>query len=440
MKNRFKILPALLSVVCIFVATGCSEGKSVKLGEPAAFEHLNYAEATTDDFTAYRNNAQKFFSEFTAAACKSYAENGNCAVSPVSVYSALALAAECAAGQTREEILSALGTTYGELSANYSKLYRLLNVEYASESLFGEKTTGMLRLGNSVWVDTNASAFINKSCIDTLSQNYLAYSYSADFLNDNVEANKAVRSFVKKQTEGLIDCDFELPKETVFTLVNSLYLKDIWNMYGDDLSFTAEKIKFTGSDGAEKNLNMLQSYYALGRAYRGENFTSFTASTLHNYKIKFILPDEGVSAREVMTCETVATVNSLSDYNGVDHENKIRYYTRCLFPEFSASYDDKLNGLLKENFSLNALFSDDCDFSNLYQCEVYCGEVRHITSLTVNKKGIEGAAVTIIPAAGAPGPDEYEEVYLDFTINRAFGFILTDFYDVPVFSGIINAV
>ena len=70
----------------------------------------------------------------------------------------------------------------------------------------------------------------------------------------------------------------------------------------------------------------------------------------------------------------------------------------------------------------------------------YCNEVRHIADLTVNKKGIEGAAVTYIPGAGAAGPDEYTEVYEDFTVDKSFGFIITDYQNIALFSGVVNKV
>ena len=60
----------------------------------------------------------------------------------------------------------------------------------------------------------------------------------------------------------------------------------------------------------------------------------------------------------------------------------------------------------------------------------------------MDKKGIEGAAVTVIQMDGATsaGPGEYERVYEDFIIDRAFGFIITDPYDVTLFSGVVNSL
>ena len=144
---------------------------------------------------------------------------------------------------------------------------------------------------------------------------------------------------------------------------------------------------------------------------------------------------------EVFTAQTVSNVNSLTDYGGVDDVNKIRYYTRCLFPEFKASFNGEIKEVLKTKFKINSLFDEnDCDFSTLTDDYAYCNEVRHVADLTVNKKGIEGAAVTYIPGCGAAGPDEYTEVYEDFTVDKSFGFIITDYRNIALFSGVVNKV
>ena len=57
--------------------------------------------------------------------------------------------------------------------------------------------------------------------------------------------------------------------------------------------------------------------------------------------------------------------------------------------------------------------------------------------LDVNKKGIEGAAVTIIMIEKASALME-KKVYHDFTLNKNFGYILTDPNDVVLFTGQIT--
>lgn len=428
------------AAVCVLTFAACSsEGKSTLLGEPAAALTLSNADQSNEQLTLLRHSADNFSSQFTAAAYECFNGGENFAVSPVSAYSALSLAAACADGQTREELLTALGVTYNQLSEGYSYLYSSLNVEFATSAPFGgQKITSMLKSANSLWL--NKGAEVNTSCIDALSNEFYAYSYSADFAGDNVNANRALSNFVKKQTNGLIDCDFQLSRLTRFVLMNTLYLKDIWNIYGDELLLTDQYYNFEGSLGKQSTA-LLQGYYTAGRAYSRESYSTYFARTCNGYEIKFILPNEGYTLDDVFTAETLAEINALDDYGGVDEVNKIRYYTRCLFPEFTASFDDDLKDILKDRFGVRSMFDEyTADFSALSMEKTVCDKIWHAVSLTVNRKGIEGAAVTAIPSAGEAGPDEYAEVYEDFVVDKSFGFILTDRYGVTLFSGVVSRV
>lgn len=440
MKKFVNFALAVMGVGAVALSfAGCNSsdtGKCVVLGKPVAAQQFDYAERKDEGFIAIKQKAANFAYKFSAAAYSNSEEDGNFSVAPVSVFSALSLAAECAGGETRGELLAALDVDYNGLSDNFLKLYRSLNGEYKSS---GGSLEGAFRLSNSVWI--NDGVQYNEDCVNSLSQKYFAYSYSADFANDNANANKAVRSFINDSTNGLIDRDFELSSETLFTLVNALYLKDIWNMYGDELSLTADKYVFTESDGNTEQLNLLSGGYVDGRVRQCDGYSTFFTQTLNGYKIKFIMPEAGRSVGELFTAETLAAVNGMQDFEAADDVNKINYHTRCLFPEFKTSYDGNITDILKNDFNVNKIFdASSCDFSSFTQNAAYCQNVRHVNTLTVNRKGIEGAAVTVLPVAGTPGPGEYTDVYEDFVVDRAFGFILTDACDTVLFSGIVNKV
>jgi len=440
MKIFKKFAAVLCGAACLATVTACSDadaGKCAILGKPSKYSPLSYYELSDDEqFIGFIDKTDGFASRFASAVYQSSEKSYNLAVSPFSVYAALSLAAECSDGGTRSEILSALGVSYDELRTNFSKLYRMLCNEYKTETVKGDKVTSAFNLSNSVWV--NADTDVKKQCISSLSDNYFAYSYRADFANDNYSANRAVSDFVKEKTRGLIDSDFNLSPQTVFTLINTLYLKDIWNSDGDDLLLTDESYGFACADGMKKPTKLLCGYYRNGRAHEGENFTSFYTNTKHGYSIKFILPRDGYSLSDVFTAENLAEVNAVEDYNATDEQNKIRYSTRCLFPEFNAGFDGRLNGVLQSEFGIQDLFTANCDFSNLYDGAAACDSVMHTAKLKVDRKGIEGAAVTTIPVAGAPAPDEYVYKYLDFVVDRAFGYIVTDSSGVTLFSGAVN--
>ena len=411
------------------------EGKSTQLGNPKAVTSISYEEQTSDSFTQFKDKVEQFASSFAAYAYAAREYEDNFAVSPISVYMALSLAAECADGKTQEQILNALGVTHTQLKENYPLLYRSLAVEHKVD----KEISGMLMPSNSIWV--NDGTPVNQSCIDALSEYYYAYSYSADFKNDNAAANSAVREFVKDKTNGIIDKDFELSDDTLFVLINTLYLKTIWNDDGGDLRAWGKR-DFVNADGTKKNTELLKGNSRPGRVYKADTYSTFYTSTFDGYKIKFILPNEGYSVDDVFTSENISAVNGLKDYGSMDEENKIRYYTGCIFPEYKCKFDYDIKDILKDKYGISDLFNMQlCDFSNLSPKACFCSKVQHVTDLTVDKQGIEGAAVTaIMMDATSVGPDDYEIVYEDFFIDKAFGFILTDRYDVTLFSGVVNSL
>ncbi|MBD5636570.1 MAG: serpin family protein [Clostridia bacterium] len=417
------------AAVCAASMAACGDGgKSKQLGKPVEFE-----DGQIENLAAFQWKADAFAASFAAETYAAYHETDNFTVSPISVYSALALAAECAAGETRTEILSALGVTYEQLRANYSALYDSLNKTYETEG----KVISTLSLGNSVWLDERLDH--KQSCIEALSSYYQSDTYSADFYNDNEAANQAVRKFVKEQTNGLIDKDFQLSKETLFTLINTLYLKTVWNTNGTDLKFTADKYDFKNSDGTSSSVNLLQGKYCSGRVYKGKNFSSFYISAEGGYKIKFILPKDGKTLAEVFTAENIAEANAVIDYLYYNEKKNVAYETRCFFPEFKCKYDDDIQDVLKDKFGIKLLFDDvRCDFSAMTDTTASCEKVQHVTDLTVDKTGIEGAAVTLMENVGTTCPPP--TIYADFVLDRAFGFVITNKDNVTLFSGVVNKV
>ena len=431
--KKFARIAALLSAaaVCAGLAA-CGQGRSTLLGRPGEVASFSYPENTTENFIAIKESAESFADEFTARAVAAYEGGENFVISPISVYSALAMAAECADGSTREEILSALNVDYELLRSDFLTLYR---------SVLRDTKTAKASFGNSVWVGEGIP--VKQTGVDSLAENYGAYSYSAYFAYDNEEANEAVRHFVKEQTNGLIDRDFELSEDTFFTLINTLYLKDNWNKGGDEISLTDESYAFENADGSVTDIQLMRGHYNAVRAHEGETFTSCYTTTHSGYKLMFIVPKDGYRADEVMTTDNLAEAKS-ADYNGVDDENYIAHNTRCIFPAFSANGDIDAKDIL-EDMGIEELFDKDrgANLSNMFEddeIKLYCPEVRHVATLEVDRKGIEGAAVTVLPADGATSAEPYETVYYDFVVDKAFGFVLMNSYGTTLFAGTVNAV
>ena len=436
---RKKKLLAITAFLCAATTllSGCSSIGGSLLARPARAEKLSYNEQREENFSLFKDKAEQFSAKFAAEIYARSNKDENLSVAPMSVFMALSLLSECASGQTKSEILNALGVSQNAIETHLPTLYRGLNVEHNGAGYIREQTTGLLKTSNSIWIDKSVS--YNNACVEKLAKKYYCYPYQADFVKKNALANYAVRSFVKEQTKGLIDEDFHISDETLFTFINTMYLKALWNDRGRDIPLTSESYDFTERSGEIERTKLMIRGYIPGRVYEGEKYTTFYTTTYNNFKLKFILPKDGYSVDEVFTSETIYEVNTIKGYNSVDHEKKEEYYTRCFFPQFEAECDEDITPVLQERFGLNSLFEwGRCEMNELSETPLVCGKVRHITELEVDRKGIEGAAVTLMPMAGAPGPGEYTKVYFDFIVNRAFGFVIRDSYGTTLFSGVVN--
>ena len=248
-----------------------------------------------------------------------------------------------------------------------------------------------------------------------------------------------MREYVKEQTKELIDKDFELGVETLFAFINTFYLKEIWNEHGDELPWADGDFTFTATGGTAQETKLMRGRYTSVKAYETKTFTSFYTVTQHNYNLHFIVPKDGYSVGEVFTAKNLAQIGNQDNYNAYDKKKMRHYNTRCFFPEFKAAYDGDVAPALKE-MGVRTLFTDECDFSPITSSPARVDEIKHVTKLTVNRKGIEGAAVTVLPAAGAAGPGEYEEVYCNYIVDRAFGYVLENSDGIALFAGIVNGI
>lgn len=399
---------------------------------------VGYGDAMQEDYQSFLDKLDLFAARLTAAVYAVDDKESNLCISPVSVYMALALAVECTDGETREELLSAVGVTYDEVKSFTKMLYSFSNKEYGyTDRNENKRVTAFVELANSIWADNDVS--LKGAGVEDLANNYNADLFRVDFGSN--EGERAIAAYIKDKTHGLIDGDVELSPETLITLINTFYLKDIWNMDGDDLSMTQEIYEFENADGSTTETKLLQGYYFNGRAYEGEGYTSFYTRTNHGFTIKFILPDEGRTLAEVFTAENIYASNNASGYDYADDVNKIFHHTRVLFPEYTASYDKDISAVLKNAFGIKKVFDlAQSDFSSITEAQIGIRAVLHKCKLTVDKKGIEGAAATAVDGGGSPGPSDYTNVYHDFVVDRAFGFVLIDNYGTVLFSGAVNTL
>ena len=431
MKNK-----KIFLLTSLFLCSSCSivnlfTPKAQILKEPSKFRNV----IKSVNFDELSQNVRDFSANFSVETFKALdSKNDNFVVSPLSMYSALAVASACSDGNTKKELLDVLKTSDDLLKSEFANLYAASNRlrTYSSDSKIVKKE----ELTNSLWIDKNVS--FKSETLDMLAEKFYSYSVTVDYQHSAKKANRQMSKFVEEKTNGLLSPKFNFDADTVLTILNTLYLKSLWNASSDFIQVSDESYEFLNRNGSVSSEKFLLTSYQEGRVLKREKYSSFFAETADGDRVKFIVPNDGVSLEEVVTPDIISEINNLK-YEGFDEENNVMYYTRTHFPAFEAEGDIKAKSILK-TMGINDFFIDGaCDFSPLTDTHVYCDEVMHEAKLKVDKKGIEGAAYTAIIMKNESAPfDEYEKVYEEFIVDKAFYYVVSDHNNLPVFSGIVN--
>ncbi len=398
--------------------------------------NVSYNDSIDNGYLAFLAKLDIFAAKLSAKAYERFGEGKNVSFSPISVYMALALVCESADNETRQEVLNAIGVTYEEVNTYTKYLYAFCNQEHYVWNEENERElSGYGLLTNSIWLDDTVP--FKNAGIDKLSKEYNCDVFQTDFGTDL--AKEEIKSYINDKTRGLIDGNLPLDHETAFVLLNTFYLKDVWNDFGEDLDFTKEEYSFTNSDGSTAEKSFLMGYYQPGRAQSFDEYSVYYAETTNGYRLHFILPNGENAVDDVFTQANIENVLSISDWRAYEGDT-VCHITRAIFPEFEAKFDESLKEMMLEDFDIITLFDETaCDMSNVTDTSVFCSDMVHKSKLKIDKTGIEGAAVTAMIMAGeSADPHIYE--YHDFVVDKAFGFVLTDRYGTVLFSGVVNEI
>lgn len=407
--------------------------------DPSNLNHeIPYNLYTTENFINFKKKMQYFSNKLTDICVRKYSKyNSNFVISPLSIEMCLGLAIRAAEGDTRDEILEAFDMDYATFNTNYKLFYNYL--EGTTKNYSGGIISQLL-LANSIWIDDGIE--LKDAGLDALRDDYYCYSYGVDFDGKNAEANEAIREFIHQNTKGKINPHMDLSPDTLFVLLNTLYSKGLWYEDGHDLASAPITYKFTNQDGTLSNKRLLDGKYYSGKPIVTDSFSAFF-TCLYGYRIYFVKPNDGNNLSELFDKKAMKYV--LDDANIIEQDDTLmeRYRTKCIFPEFSAYSEIDLNEPLSD-LGIESLFKGGyCNMGALTDESVYCSDMKHIASLDVTKKGMEGAAVTYsaMAGAGAPQPDPYTYVRFTFEVTKEFGFIVTSGSgNNVIFSGVVNNI
>ena len=330
---------------------------------------------------------------------------------------ALAMLAEITDGDTRQEILAALGSDdLEDLRTQAKAVWR---------SVYRQDGAVNSVLANSLWLNEGSS--FRQETVDLLAENYYASVYRGEMGSETLD--KALRDWLDGQTGGLLKNATKSARfspDTVLALASTVYFQSKWKEEFSK-SKTQEDI-FHGLSG-DTSVDFLRSD-GTGQYYWGEDFAAYGKRLESGGTMWFFLPDEGVTPEDLLAGEAVFTLAADSDR----WENQTRLIVHVSIPKFDIFQQQTLTDVL-ETMGISKVFDlGQADFSPISDNDLYLSQADHAARLIIDEEGVTAAAYTLMEEAGGARPPEEE---VDFRLDRPFLTMVTSQDGLLLFAGIV---
>lgn len=410
--NRRRALAALLTLALLAGLSACGQKSSPYAVEEAVYKQGKpsaQVESLGDFFPA---SAQAFLSETQGA---------NRVYSPLSVFLALAMLAETAGGETRQEILDLLGTADLEtLRALSGDLWR------ANQQDSKHITT---TLASSLWM--NDWVEYVPETIRTIARVHHASTFQGTM--GDKDYDQALRDWVDQQTGGLLgkqSAGLEMPETGLLVLVSTIFFRGEWV---EPFYKEATEPDTFHSPGGDLDCDFMHQLSDLPYA-QGTSFSAVGLDITKGGTMWFVLPEEESSIDALLADpELYAFLEAGKAWEGCQADPLVE----LSLPKFDLSSDLSLQDGLKSLGVTKAFDPAQADFSPSIVSpaeEVYLEKAQHAARVMVDEAGCLAAAYTEIGTA--TGADPTTEV--EFILNRPFLFVLANQDGLPLFMGVVN--
>lgn len=344
---------------------------------------------------------------------------GNRVYSPVSLWFAMAMLAETTGGETRQQVLDALG------APNVDQLRNWADILW--HTLYQDNGTATTLLGISIWLNKRMSVY--PDTLKTLAESYQAGSFQVPM--GTAEADGAISRWVSEQTRGLIWSDGKVmatEPNTMAVVAATLYYQSRWN---DE--FAPEQTKkaiFTAADGTETVVNFMHK--TQDTSFLRQNGYQAASLGTSNGMMTFVLPDKGISPADLL-----AEPDFLWELT--DSEGRIYGEVRWSVPKFDVSSDLDLISTLTSMGLTDVLEGKTADFTPLTDTEpVWLDQARQIARVKVDEEGVEATAVTLMADETSAPPVEDPTICI-MNLNRPFLFVIRNGSAI-LFVGVVEQV
>lgn len=390
-------------------------GENFKTWSAAVAAQRKQAQGQTGGMTDYYAKTMAQFLSGEAGENRVY--------SPLNVYLALAMLAETAEGDSRQQILDLLGVS--DLTALREKCNGLWNGVYLDD---GAVTS---LLANSLWLAEGDRWHYDMDTVNALAQHYYASTFEGKM--GSAAYNYALQDWINEQTDNLLQeqaGDLGFDPNTVLALASTICFRAKWQ---DEfwVDYNREGV-FKTANGDVPVTYMTQS--PMMDAYFGDHFTAVSKDLDDGaYNMLFFLPDEGVTVDKLITDKQV-----LALMQGKTGSVESKYLkVNMSIPKFDVVSDQDLISGLKKLGVTDVFDSAKGDFGGILTEQtdpVWVDKVQHAARVAIDEEGVTAAAYTVMQLCGSPMPQEE----IDFTLDRPFMFAITGPENTILFAGVVE--
>jgi len=308
--------------------------------------------------------------------------DSNIFMSPLSASMALGMTMNGAAGQTFDEMRTALafGTRpVAEINASYRSLIDLLR---------GLDGTVDFRIANSIWY--RAGFPFEQTFLDESRQFFDAKVSGLDFAAPS--AVPAINAWVDQSTNGKIAkiVDGPIADDVVMYLINAIYFNGSWTTRFDKSLTRADQ--FTTIGGTSAPIAMMRRTDTVRVAETADAQVVDLPYGGGAYSMTILLPKQGTSVSQLVSSLTAdswqAMVGSTSPRS-----------VELQMPKFSLRWEALLNDPLQALGMRQAFQGGRADFSRMSSAagdRLYISRVKQKSFVDVHEEGTEAAAVTSV--------------------------------------------
>ena len=360
-------------------------------------------------------DAMAQLSDFWEAAFREYLSGKENEIwSPVNLYLSLAIVAQTASGDTRQEILDTIDAeSMEDLQSTVQALW---------ETVTKTAPEATRRLAASVWLDDSLQ--YHEEAIAALGNAHYASVYRTNL--SSPEAGDAIGKWISQQTNGMLDPQpqQETDGPLVLELVSTLYLDENWLKTFDPADNREGLFHAPDGDTPCTYVNGLRETDGYAQ---GEDYTAVSLSTWGESKLWLILPDAGTTPADLL--QRGDYLDTVLREEGVEEQP-----VQLTMPKFDLSCDTDLCAGLK-NLGIEDAFSLlGGDFSGALSLDtpIRVGAVRQSARIIVDENGIRCSSGTesYLMALGIREP-------VRVVLDRPFLFVLTT-HGIPLFAGVVT--